>query len=103
MSESVFEIVDRHISADTVRQTPMDLLDIRSPTGQEASVAHYLIDRMRKAAIDADHQPVEPGRPNAVGCLRGAGDGINLLFTGHMDSFYSGDEAARPGSACAIV
>ena len=37
------------------------------------------------------------GRPNAVGHLRGRGDGLNLLFTGHMDTSYSGDEEHLAG------
>jgi acetylornithine deacetylase len=35
---------------------------------------------------------VDHNRPNAVGYLRGRGDGLNLLFTGHMDTSYSGQE-----------
>ena len=37
-------------------------------------------------------QYVEEGRPNAVGVLPGDGEGYNLLFTGHMDTSYDGDE-----------
>jgi len=97
MPESIFEAVDRHISADAVGQTLLDLVDIRSPTGHEAGVADYLVRRMHRAGMDGHHQPVEPGRPNAIGCLRGIGDGLNLLFTGHMDTSYSGDEEYLSG------
>ena len=40
---------------------------------------------------------VDEGRPNAVGHLRGRGEGLNLLFTGHMDTSYSGDEEHLAG------
>ena len=40
---------------------------------------------------------VDEGRPNAVGHRRGRGDGLNLLFTGHMDTSYSGDEEHLAG------
>jgi acetylornithine deacetylase/succinyl-diaminopimelate desuccinylase-like protein len=81
-----------HISAEAVRQVLMDLVDIPSPTGREAAVAHYLVERMRKAGLDTDLPLVDRGRPNAVGHRRGRGDGLNLLFTGHMDTSYAGDE-----------
>src|SRR6185437_2390039 len=82
----------RHITADTVRQTLIDMVDIRSPTGSEAGMADYVVGRLRAAGVDASQQLVEPGRPNAIGHLPGRGDGRNLLFTGHMDTSYSGDE-----------
>jgi acetylornithine deacetylase/succinyl-diaminopimelate desuccinylase-like protein len=82
----------RHITAEAVRQTLIDLIDIRSPTGSEAGMADYIVGRLRAAGIDASQQLVEPGRPNAIGHLPGRGDGRNLLFTGHMDTSYSGDE-----------
>jgi acetylornithine deacetylase len=52
---------------------------------------------MKKAGLATDLQMVDPGRPNAVGHLRGRGDGLNLLFTGHMDTSYSGEEEHLAG------
>jgi acetylornithine deacetylase/succinyl-diaminopimelate desuccinylase-like protein len=42
-------------------------------------------------------QLVERDRPNAVGHLFGQGNGYNLLFTGHMDTSYSGEETHLVG------
>ena len=81
-----------HISAEAVRDILVDLVDIASPTGREASLAHYLVARMRKSGLETDLPLVEAGRPNAVGHLHGRGEGLNLLFTGHMDTSYSGEE-----------
>jgi acetylornithine deacetylase/succinyl-diaminopimelate desuccinylase-like protein len=81
-----------YITPDAVRQTLLDMVDIRSPTGYEAGMADYVVSRMTKLGIEAALQLVEEGRPNAVAHLRGRGDGLNLLFTGHMDTSYSGDE-----------
>jgi acetylornithine deacetylase/succinyl-diaminopimelate desuccinylase-like protein len=86
-----------HITADNVRNILMDLVDIPSATGSEIGVAHYLVERMRKSGMDTDLPLVDAGRPNAVGHLRGRGDGLNLLFTGHMDTSYSGDEEHLAG------
>jgi acetylornithine deacetylase len=80
------------ISAENVRTLLMDLVDISSPTGSEIGVAQYLVERMRKSGMDTDLPLVDANRPNAVGHRRGRGDGLNLLFTGHMDTSYSGQE-----------
>jgi acetylornithine deacetylase/succinyl-diaminopimelate desuccinylase-like protein len=86
-----------HITADNVRDLLTDLVDIPSTTGKEIGVAHYLVERMRKSGMATDLPMVDQGRPNAVGHLRGRGDGLNLLFTGHMDTSYSGDEEHLQG------
>jgi acetylornithine deacetylase/succinyl-diaminopimelate desuccinylase-like protein len=86
-----------HVTADNVRGLLTDLVNIPSPTGSEIGVAHYLVERMRKLGLDTDLPLVDQGRPNAVGHLRGRGDGLNLLFTGHMDTSYSGDEEHLAG------
>ena len=72
------------------------MVNISSPTGREAGMAQYIVDRMRAVGMDAEVQYVSEGRPNAVGHLRGRGDGTNLLFTGHMDTSYSGEEQHLP-------
>src|ERR1043166_8862169 len=81
-----------YITPEIVRQTILDMVDIRTPTGSEAAMADYVADRLRRAGLQASLQLVEANRPNAVGHLPGRGDGLNLLFTGHMDTSYSGDE-----------
>jgi acetylornithine deacetylase len=80
------------ISTENVRTLLMDLVDISSPTGSEIGVAQYLVARMRKSGMDTDLPLIDTNRPNAVGHRRGRGDGLNLLFTGHMDTSYSGQE-----------
>jgi acetylornithine deacetylase/succinyl-diaminopimelate desuccinylase-like protein len=92
MSHPDFAKAAAFISAESVRTLLMDLVDISSPTGSETGVAQYLVARMRKSGMDTDLPLVDAGRPNAVGHRRGRGDGLNLLFTGHMDTSYSGQE-----------
>ncbi|MDP2239734.1 MAG: M20/M25/M40 family metallo-hydrolase [Burkholderiales bacterium] len=82
----------QHITSEAVRDTLVDMVDIASPTGREGAMAEYLIQRLRKAGFTAYPQEVSANRPNAVGVRPGTGDGINLLFTGHMDTSYDGDE-----------
>src|ERR1700732_1106287 len=56
-----------HISAAGICDALVELVNIASPTGHEAGVAGYLLDRMQKAGLDAEFQFVDSGRPNAVG------------------------------------
>jgi acetylornithine deacetylase len=97
MTHPDFARAAAHITADNVRSLLMDLVNISSPTGKEIGVAHYLVERMGKSGLTIDLPLVDEGRPNAVGHLRGRGDGLNLLFTGHMDTSYSGDEEHLAG------
>jgi acetylornithine deacetylase/succinyl-diaminopimelate desuccinylase-like protein len=97
MPHAEFDKALRHITAEGLRDTLMDLINIPSPTGREIGVATYLVDRLRAAGFDTDLPLVDAARPNAVGHRRGRGGGINLLFTGHMDTSYSGDEAHLSG------
>ncbi len=97
MTHPDFAKAASHVTADNVRDLLMALVDIPSATGNEIGVARYLAGRMRKAGLDTDLPLVEEGRPNAVGHRRGRGDGLNLLFTGHMDTSYSGEEEHLAG------
>jgi acetylornithine deacetylase/succinyl-diaminopimelate desuccinylase-like protein len=80
------------LTREAVRDTLVEMVDIASPTGREAAFAQYLVERMGRAGCRAYLQDVSPGRPNAIAVLGGDGRGENLLFTGHMDTSYDGDE-----------
>ncbi len=97
MSHPAFAEAVKLVTPERIRDLTIALVDIPSPTGQEASVALFLVERMGELGMETDLPLVDPGRPNAVGHLRGAGDGLNLLFTGHMDTSYSGQEAHLSG------
>ena len=92
MSHPDYSRVEKHITAEAVKTTLMEMVDIASPTGREGALAQYIVDRLAKAGFNAYLQEVSEGRPNAVGVRPGTGDGVNLLFTGHMDTSYDGDE-----------
>jgi acetylornithine deacetylase len=96
-SHSDFVKIAELIEPDYVRDTLGEMVDIASPTGRELGMAQFLVDRMRRIGLQTELQPVDENRPNAIGHLRGRGTGLNLLFTGHMDTSYSGDEAHLSG------
>lgn len=87
----------RHITPEAVTKTLMEMVDIASPTGREGELAKYIVARLAKAGFNAYLQEVSEGRPNAVGVRPGTGNGVNLLFTGHMDTSYDGDEEYLKG------
>ena len=97
MTHPDFARAAAHITVENVRDLLADLVNIPSPTGKEIGVAHYLVGRMGRSGLTTDLPLVDEGRPNAVGHLRGRGEGLNLLFTGHMDTSYSGDEEHLAG------
>jgi acetylornithine deacetylase len=82
----------RHITDEAVRDTLVEMVNIPSPTGGEGALAQYIVGRLQRAGCHAFLQEVSEGRPNAIGVRRGSGGGFNLLFTGHMDTSYDGDE-----------
>jgi acetylornithine deacetylase/succinyl-diaminopimelate desuccinylase-like protein len=97
VSESDKRRVLANIERDRVVQLTRDLVDISSPTGHEADVARFLVDYMHGIGLDARLQEISEGRYNALGELRGAGNGLKLLFNGHLDTSYSGKETIPTG------
>src|SRR5262245_19764550 len=60
-------------------------LRVPSFTGQEKALAELLAEEMSELGMDVRLDAVEPGRPNAIGVLRGRGGGQSLMFNGHLD------------------
>lgn len=67
-----------------------DIVSIPSPTGSEKGVSQYIYEWLRREGLEAIHQEVEHDRYNVVGILPGQGDGLALMYNGHMDTALSG-------------
>lgn len=93
--------IERHLDPEALARLTMELIDISSPMGGEAPVAHYLADRFRAAGMETRVIDVEPGRPNVVGRIPGNGTGPTLLLVGHMDTTWAGDEEGIAGRGSA--
>lgn len=78
------------IDGEELAQLACDLVNIPSATGQEVAVAEFILDWYRSNGFKAIRQEVEIGRPNAVGILKGEGNGLSLMFNGHMDTSFTG-------------
>ena len=87
------------VDEDFIVQTTMELVDIPSPTGYEEAAARYMHAKYEEAGLEAHLQKVAEGRYNAVGILPEGGGGYSLMFNGHLDTSYSGEEPelTQPG------
>ena len=87
-TKTVLEFIDKQTTANLLA----DLVNISSPTGEEAEIGKYLADRFEKAGLKSTLQEADEGRYNAVGLLEGDGSGLSLMFNGHMDTSFTGRE-----------
>lgn len=55
-------------------------------TEGERALAAHMAEVLREIGLEAELQPVEGERVNAIGRLKGAGGGASLLFNGHLDT-----------------
>jgi acetylornithine deacetylase len=51
----------------------------------EAEITEYIAEFMRSIGLETQVTEIAPGRPNAIGVVKGSGDGPTLLLNGHMD------------------
>jgi acetylornithine deacetylase/succinyl-diaminopimelate desuccinylase-like protein len=88
--------VDRaraQIDADRLATLARDLVSIPSPTGEERQIAEFLAAYLRSAGLDGWYQPIDDQQGNAVGRLRGTGDGPTLLLYAPTDTAFAGSES----------
>jgi acetylornithine deacetylase len=81
-----------HVDAERLTETACSLVAVPSPTGSEQGMAELMRDLFGQMGLSVAWQEVEEGRPNVVGTWDGAGGGKTLMFNGHMDTSYSGNE-----------
>jgi acetylornithine deacetylase len=58
--------------------------------GGEGRVSHVVAAIYEELGAEVDVFGLEPGRENAVGVIRGSGDGRSLIYNGHVDVVPSG-------------
>ncbi len=61
-------------------------------TGSEQEMATVMAETFKEMGLRVQWQQVEQGRANVLGILEGTGGGPTLMFNGHMDTSYSGQE-----------
>lgn len=81
------------VTEDALRNAAVGVTAIPSPTGREAPLAAWLVQRMCRSGIDAHVQHVDAEQANAVGRVRGDGSGPDLMLYAPIDTLTTGDAA----------
>lgn len=85
------EAAAREVSEADAARLLSWMVDTPSPTGSEAELARMVVEQLGSAGLDGRLQPIGPGQANALGLLRGCGEGPALMLYGHLDTHLSGD------------
>jgi acetylornithine deacetylase len=80
------------IDRDRLVETASSMIDVHSFTGDEQRMGELMVGLYEEMSLAVQWQQVEENRANALGTLAGAGGGPTLMFNGHMDTSYSGQE-----------
>lgn len=82
-----------HVDEARLRAWAVALVDVASPTGDEAALARVIAERLTAAGVDARTQPLDERQANAVARLPGTGAGTDLLLYAPIDTVTAGDPA----------
>ena len=103
-SEAASTLTDIRIDSERLVAWASEAVAIPSFTGNEGDMARFMADTLREMGLSVQWQQVEDpahdrhgvrvssGRANVLGIREGAGGGQSLMFNGHMDTSYSGQE-----------
>ena len=82
------------LDPERLKRLLLELIDIPSPTGAERAASEFVAARMReRLGARAFYQPISEHTGNAVGEIRGRGDGAALLLYAPIDTHLDGDPA----------
>jgi acetylornithine deacetylase/succinyl-diaminopimelate desuccinylase-like protein len=79
------------VKEDDIEDLDRTLVSIPSPTGQERAVAEFLVQHMEGEGLEGIYQTIDDEQGNAVGRIRGSGEGADLLLYAPTDTAFSGD------------
>ena len=88
----LLERAAKHISADRLGDLTASLVDVPSPTGDEAPLARHIAALLAASGVEAHMQPLDDRQANAWGRLRGDGSGPDLMLYAPIDTMTAGDE-----------
>ena len=76
-----------HVDPDRLRDTTLALVDIPSPTGDTAEVAHAYAALLKEVGMEVEvlTEPF-PKTPIVIGTLKGDRPGPRFVFSGHLDT-----------------
>ncbi len=80
------------VDRDRLVETASSMIDVHSFTGDEQRMGELMVSLYEQLGLAVQWHQVEDNRANALGTWPGAGGGPTLMFNGHMDTSYSGQE-----------
>lgn len=89
---NVSQITDL-ISEESLGALLSGMVDIPSPTGEEAALACFMSEKMTEFGYDSRVQPLTETQANAVATRPGSGDGKTLLLYAPLDTVTSNSES----------
>lgn len=81
------------IDATRLRELVVGLVDVPSPTGDEAPLAEHIAGVLGTAGIEAHTQPLDDRQANAWGRVAGSGTGLDLMLYAPIDTMTAGVES----------
>ncbi len=84
------------ISEKKLVELLVDLINIPSRTGEEATIARFFTDYMKSVGLYSSYQSISDSRANSIGQIRGKGGGPRLIFNGHFDTSWVGNDEDLP-------
>src|SRR5215475_494678 len=87
---SLVERACAEIDPERLAELCLEMTAIPSPTGDELTLASYLAERFGAAGLEGAVQLVDGRQANAIGRLRGSGDGPKLLVYAPTDTAFGG-------------
>lgn len=97
MESGLEERIVSAVDEESIVEMSRDVIDISSPTGNEQEMGRYMQQTFKDMGLSVTWQQVEENRPNVVGRREGMGRGKDLMFNGHMDTSYTGEEEHLTG------
>lgn len=82
--EKVAEIIER--DQDDLVNLCLLLGGVSSPAGKEREVCEVVVDWFGKEGIESFIQPITESSANAIGRIKGSGNGKSLIFDAHVDT-----------------
>lgn len=88
--EGTIKQVLSQIDRDELVRLAMELINIPSPTGKEKDLAQFILDWFSANGFLVVRQEIEDERLNAIGMVKGLGQGPSLMINGHLDTAMTG-------------
>lgn len=91
--EARVKAVMEHVTRDALLDALCGVVGIASPTGAEGELAEWIAANLSGPGLKAAVQRIDDRQANAVGVLRGTGEGPSILLYAPLDTFTTGDPA----------